>query len=361
MKWILTLSLVVGGLAVTGCKKKASGGGGPPDMVVQVVAVEARRQSVSETLSLVGTLTAKEMVEIKSEAEGTVEQINFKEGQRVEQGQLLLKLDESKWSAILAEAEANFKLSKANYERSQQLFKDKLISQQEFEQIASQFQANQAGVDLKKRELKDARIYAPFSGTVGGRNVSPGQVISKNTTLTWLVDLDWVKAEFNVPERSLNQVRVGQAIEVGVATFPGETFKGEVYFIAPFVDTETRTALVKAGIKNPELKLKPGMFANLTLTLTVRENAVVIPEVALMPAGEQTSVMIVGSDQTAQIRPVKVGSRLAGQAEVLSGLQGGEQVIVEGVQKARPGGKVKLAPAAAAAAYSQIAGEKAGK
>ncbi|MCI0363862.1 MAG: efflux RND transporter periplasmic adaptor subunit, partial [Phycisphaerales bacterium] len=111
-------------LAVAGCKKKQTAAGGPGGFAVQVVAVEAKRQPVSESLSLVGTLAANEMVEIKSEADGTVAQINFNEGERVEQGRLLIKLDESKLAASAAEAEANFKLSQANFDRTQQLFKD---------------------------------------------------------------------------------------------------------------------------------------------------------------------------------------------------------------------------------------------
>ena len=119
--WILAGA--AGCLALTGCsKKKDAGPKGPP--VVQVVVVEARRQPVAETLSLVGSVAAREMVEIKSETDGVVLAILFKEGQRVEKGHLLVQLDESKLASMVAEVEANFKLSQANYERSQQLFKD---------------------------------------------------------------------------------------------------------------------------------------------------------------------------------------------------------------------------------------------
>src|SRR5688572_30142632 len=176
------------GCVLAGCGKKAAPAspGAAGGFAVQAVVVEAKTQTVSEFLSLVGTIAANEMVEIKSETEGTVEEILFTEGQRVNKGDLLLRLDESKSAAAAAEAEANFKLSQANYERSKQLFRDKLISQQDFEQIAAHFQANQAGLDLKKRQLKDSRIIASFGGVVSSRQVSPGQVIGKNSTLTWL-------------------------------------------------------------------------------------------------------------------------------------------------------------------------------
>jgi len=352
---IVRLLLLPAVLTLAGCNKKSGAGNAPPPAPVsQVVAVEARRQPVSETLSLVGTLAANEMVEIKSEADGMAEEINFTEGERVEKGRLLIKLDENKWTASVAEAEANFKLSRANYERSQQLFKDKLISQQEIDLTASLFQANQASLELRKRLLKDTRIYAPFAGVMGARQISPGQVISKNLTLTWLVDLDLVKAEINVPERFLSQLAVGQTIEVGVAAYPAEKFKGEVYFIAPQVDPATRTAFVKARIKNADFKLKPGMFANLELTLKIRDNSVVIPESALVQLldGERAMIYTVDETSAAKLTPVKLGVRLAGLVEVMEGLKGGEMVVTEGVQKIGPGAKVKLA--------AQGAGERGG-
>jgi membrane fusion protein (multidrug efflux system) len=341
-----------------GCKRNQgpAGAGGPPGgMVVQVIAVEAKREPIMETLSLVGTLLANEVVEVKSEIEGMIVSLPFQEGQRVEKGDLLVQLDDSELSAAVAEAEANFKLTQITYERNKQLFNDKLISQQEYDQSQAAFNASRATVERRKSELKHTRIFASFPGVVGGRQVSPGQVISKNTTITWVVDLDRLKAEFSVPERFLGQLRLGQKIQIAVAAFPAEKFVGEVYFIAPQVDPAMRTALIRAYVSNADQKLKPGMFANLDLALRVKEDAVVIPEPALMPIGDRVTVLIVDKDQTAQLRPVKVGMRIAGMAEILSGLNSGDLVIVEGTQKARPGGKVRLAPAEAAKPYTQSA------
>lgn len=348
----LIVSLGLGlGLVLTGCEKKAKAGlGGPPP--VQVVVVEARSQSVSETLSLPGTIAANEIVELKAETDGIVQEINFAEGERAAKGQVLVMLDESKFAAALAETEANLKLSQANYERAKQLFQDKLISQQEFDQTASTFAVNQASVDLKRRQLKDARINAPFAGIVGARLISPGQVISRNTTLTWLVDLDTVKVEVKVPEKYLRQLQTGQPLEFTVAAFPGEKFRGEVYFISPQIEESTRTALVKARIPNANGKLRGGMFASLDLTLQLRELAIVVPEPALMSNGDNFTVYVVDEKGNAQVRPVQVGLRLAGKAEILTGLKAGEKVVVEGNQKLRPGAPVKLAPPEAAAPYT---------
>lgn len=354
MKHLFTGLGIVAALLASGCKKPATaaGGGRPPGgFAVQAVIIEARRQPVSETLSLVGTITANEMVELKSEIDGTVEEILFKEGQAVKQGELLVLLDESKFKAAAAEAEANFQLSKANHDRARQLFEGKLTSQQDFDQTAAIFQGNQASLDLKKRQLRDARIVAPFGGVMGSRQISPGQVIGKNTTLTWLVDLDPVKAEVNVPERYLSQIAVGQKMDFTVAAFPSEKFQGEVYFISPQLDAATRTALVKARIPNPKHRLKGGMFASLTLTLQLRDSAIVIPEPALMSNGDQVSVFVVDAKGLAQMRPVKIGLRLAGWAEVTSGLEAGDPVVVEGGQKLFPGAAVKAAPPEASAPY----------
>ena len=331
-------------LAGASCRKEATPAAAGGAFAVQAIVGQVQSQSISETLSLIGTLAANEIVDIKSETDGAVAEIPFQEGQLVKAGDLLLRLDEAKASATLDEAEANLKLSRATYERSRQLFQDKLISQQEFDQAAAQFQGNEASVALRRRELKDSRIVAPFEGVVSARLVSPGQVISKNTTLTWLVDLDPIKVELSVPERFVSQLQLGQKLAITVATYPGRAFSGEVYFVAPFIDATNRTAFVKARVPNPQHELKPGMFANLDLTLRLKEHAIVIPESSLMATGDRTMVYVLDKENTAQVRPVKIGLRQPGVVEIVEGLKAGERVVVEGIQKVRPGGKVAPSP-----------------
>lgn len=312
----------------------------------QVVAVQAAEQPVAETLSLVGTLAANESVEIQSEVDGVIDEIPFGEGDSVEKGQLLVQLEETKLRAAFEEAKANYELTKSNYNRSEELYQDSLISSQEFDQAMSSFQRAKATMELRERNLRDARIFAPFDGVVGSREVSPGQVINKNTTLTWLVDLDPIKVEINVPEKFLGQLSAGQTLDLTVAAFPEETFAGRVYFIAPFVDPVTRTALVKARIDNPDFRLKPGMFATLDLTLKIREKAVVVPEAAINQVlqKDRANLFVVTEENTVELREVRVGVRMPGQIEILEGLKVGERVVVEGTQKIGPGASVTLAP-----------------
>jgi membrane fusion protein, multidrug efflux system len=341
-------------LVMTGCRKQAAVAADGP-APVQVIVVEAKVQPVAESLSLTATITPNETVEIKSETDGIVLETRFAEGERVAKGHVLVQLDDSKLAAAVKESEAILKLSQANHERTKQLFQDKLISQQDYDQAAATFAVNQAGLELKRRQLQDARITAPFSGIVGARQISPGQVISRSLPLTWLVDLDTVKVEVEVPEKYLRQLSLGQSMEFSVAAYPDDKFRGDVYFISPQIEESTRTALVKARISNAEHKLRGGMFASLDLTLKLRDSAIVIPEPALMSNGDRFSVFVVDASGLAQVRPVDVGFRLPGRVEILKGLSAGEKVVVEGLQKLRPGAPVKLAPPEAAAIYNNPA------
>ncbi len=338
--------------AVSGCKKTGGEGAdasGP--ITVQAVVVKARRQAVSETLPLIGTISANEMVDIKPETDGIIQEIRYEEGQRVEKGQLLVLLDDSKPATSLAEAEANFQLSKATFGRSKELRKDGLVSQQEFDQVAATFAVNQAGLDRKRRELRDTRILAPFGGVMGSRQISPGQVVNRTTTLGSLVDLDSVKVEVEIPEKYLGQIQIGQNLTFTVAAYPKQEFPGHLYFIAPQISESLRTAGVKARIANPNHLLRPGMFASLTLTLTLRESALVIPDAAIINNGDVSMVFVVGRDELASRRTVKIGERLAGKVEILDGLKEGEDVIVEGHQKVVAGAKIKRGNPAKAAIY----------
>lgn len=329
----------------SGCSKQAAVTSGSPAFATQVVAVSAIEQAVSEKLSQIGTIAANEMVEIKSETDGVVSRLLFQEGQEVEAGRLLIELEQGKLLAALAEAEANFDLSRANYERAQQLFKSDLISKQEFDQTAAGFSLNQATVNLRKRQLKDTRILAPFGGLIGVRNVSPGQVISKSTSLTWLMDDNPVKVEFEVPERHSGRLEMGQVVQIQVAAFGDRRFAGEVVFISPYVDPNSRTSLVKARISNPKHELKTGMFSTLELVLEERERAVVVPEAALyrILEGDRATVWKIDSKMAVAEQEVSVGVRLPGRVEIRTGLVAGDRVVVAGVQKLRQGGQVVLA------------------
>jgi membrane fusion protein (multidrug efflux system) len=337
------------------CKPKGAAGGPPPGFATQVVAVKAVREAVSENLRVVGTVLANETVELQAEVEGRVTAIHFEEGQKVEADQLLVELESGQIEAMLSEAEANLALAKSKWERAEDLLKNKTMAKQESEEAEAQFNMTRARVTQMREQIRYRKLKAPFAGVIGARRISPGQVLSKQTVIATLSDLDPVKVEGNVPERFLATAKEGAKFALTIAAFPGEKFEGELYFVAPQIDPINRTALVKARVANPDFRLKPGMFASADLTLRVKDDAIVIPEASLMPQGEAFAVIVVGDDMTAQMRPVKPGVRMAGRVEILEGVREGETVVVEGWQKTRPGGKVTLAPPEKAAAYTAAA------
>ncbi|MCF7708494.1 MAG: efflux RND transporter periplasmic adaptor subunit [Verrucomicrobia bacterium] len=344
---IITASALAG---FTGCSQGSNNAGQEP-MPINVVAVDAETRRLSETLPVVGNISPNEIIDIKPEISGRITELNFNEGESVSEGQVLVRLDDSETSAMLEQARAEFKLSRANLERSRALREEGTISPQELDQAEANFEISKATLALRTAQLDDTRIIAPFEGFMGKRQISVGQVVSPTTTIAWLVDLDPVKVEFNVPERFLGKLHKDQTINIGIAAYPEESFEGKVYFIDPRIDEDTRTAFVKAIVPNPDHKLKAGMFANIEITMDIRTNAIVIPETALMMREEQTSVYTVTADNKVELRPVTVGIRLPGKAEIIDGLSAGETVVVEGTQKLQPGAPVKLAPTEEAGVY----------
>jgi membrane fusion protein (multidrug efflux system) len=361
---LLFLALVLPGVFVA-CEKPGGQKGGPPGgFATHVIAVKALREAITERLRVVGTVLANEAVDLKSEVDGRIVAIHFEEGQQVKDGQVLLSLDAGETEAMLAEAEASQRWAQSKWQRASELLKNRTMSQQEADEARAQFDMSAAKVVQIRERLRDLTIKAPFSGVIGARQVSPGQVVSRETIVAKLSDLDPVKVEGNVPERFLALARTGASFQLSIAAFPSETFAGEVYFVAPQIDPVSRTALVKARVANPDLRLKPGMFASAELTLQVKQNALAIPEAALMPQGENFAVIVVDEQMTATMRPVKPGIRTAGRVEIVEGLREGETVVVEGWQKTRPGGKVVFAPEEKTAPYkvtTERAGENGGK
>jgi membrane fusion protein (multidrug efflux system) len=162
-----------------------------------------------------------------------------------------------------------------------------------------------------------------------------------------------MKVELSLPERFLGQVRIGQKVDFHVDAYPTERFSGEVYFISPQLDPGTRTALVKARVANPEARLRGGMLAQLGLSVRLRESALVIPEPSVMASGDTNLVFVVSPQNQAVMRPVRLGMRLAGKVEVLSGIEPGEKVVVEGGKKIFPGAPLKLSGPESTAPYLQ--------
>ena len=332
----LLLVALINTLAACG----SQGGGPPKGAAMPVIVAKAESQNVTQEVFSVGTLAAWERVVLQSEIDGIVEEILFEEGQEVAKGELLFKVDEAKLQASLAEAKANFELASANIKRNEDLFKKKTISRREYDQSVAEYRATKAAVQRLEQDAADARIVAPFPGEMGARLISPGQLVQKGETLSSVVSVVDLKLELSVPERYLAALKKDLNVSVSVSAYPGKKITGTVFFVSPEVDPKTRTVLVKAKVPNQERLLKPGMLANAGIVVEERENAIVIPESALVPQKEKSFVFLVESDDTVSRQEVMLGARLAGEVEIRSGVDLGRLVVIEGVQKIGPGAKV---------------------
>ena len=332
LMWGVYFCLATGVNAAPAGGKSGGMGGGPPAMPVEVALVT--QGTVNVDISAVGTLQANESVTIRPQISGRIETIHFDEGQTVKKGAKLFSLDASEYRAQVAESEATVKLAQLKFNRSQDLLKKNLISQQQYDEDAAKLDEVKAQLALYKDRLAKTEIRAPFSGVSGLRKVSPGDVVQPGQELVNLEDTHLLKLDFRAPEIYLPELRIGLDVTVVTDAFPNEIFTGKVFAIAPRVDEASRSILLRAKISNDRGMLRPGIFAKVQLRLASRDNALLIPEEALWPVGRDMFVYRV-VDGKALMSKIKIGKRLKGQVEVLEGLNAGDTVITAGQMKLR--------------------------
>ena len=311
------------------------------------VAVEAARVAatpLSDQVTAVGTLLSDEAVTISSEIAGRLSKINFEEGQRVEKGAALFDLDDSVYRAQLADAEAKLKLAQQTYDRTSQLFSSKYATAQSADEASSNLAVTTASVELARVQLERMKIVAPFSGIVGLRRVSVGEYVTPGQALVNLEAIDPIKAEFRVPEKFLPAIAVGQPIRIRVDAFPDSNFEGKVYAIDPRIDVAGRSLLVRALIPNNDQRLRPGLFARVTVILQLKEDALTVPEQALVPEGADQFVFKIDAGK-AKMTKVVIGTRREGRVEILEGLAKNDQVVTAGQLKIRDGSAVTVVDA----------------
>ncbi|MGE8478595.1 Multidrug resistance protein MdtA [Pseudomonas fluorescens] len=329
-----------------------------PKPPVSVAAATAEQRPWQQRLPAVGSLKALQGVELSLEQAGTVKSLHFESGQQVKQGQLLLQLDSDQEAALLGTAQADLGLAKVDYGRGSQLVGDQAISRGEFDRLTAQYRRNQAVVDQLKASLEKKSIKAPFSGTIGIRQVDIGDFLASGTVIATLQDLSSLYVDFNMPEQSLPQLALGQKVLLQVAAFPGQTFNATLSAINPKVDENTRNLLVRASLANPDGKLLPGMFASLLVLLPDPQPQVVVPESAITYTLYGNSVYVVSPKQNADGQPenaadgkpqliaeqrtIRTGERRDGVVVVSEGLKAGERVVSAGQLKLTPGAAIQI-------------------
>ncbi len=332
-------ALALVGFALPSLLSAQAPGGKPPALSVKAAAVKV--STISTDVSAVGTLLANEAVMIRPEIAGRIVAIHFDEGQAVPKGARLVTLDQSEYKAILAQSEADAKLAAQRYERSQELRKQNFISQEAVDEARTNLDRSTARRQETEVKLAKSDIRAPFSGIVGLRQVSPGAYVKEGADIARLEDIDSIKLDFRVPEVYLGKLQKDQEVAVRVDAYPNQEFRGRIYALEPGVDEKSRTVLVRARIANKERKLRPGMFARVTLTLASREGAIVVPDQAIVPRGDSVFVFRV-VDGKAVLTPVQTGARTAGEVEIVKGLGPKDMVVVDGQLKLQDGAAVTI-------------------
>jgi membrane fusion protein (multidrug efflux system) len=326
-------------------------GGAPPATVVE--AITASTASMPQTITAVGSLRSDESVTLRPEVAGRLSAIGFKEGQPVAKGTVLVKLDPAVNEAEVQQAKANLTLAKSKYERAIDLQKQGFISGQAKDEAENNLKVAEASESLAAARLAKTEIRAPFSGIIGLRSVSVGDYVKEGQDMANLESVDPLKVDFRVPEVYLKQVQVGQTLQVTLDALPGRTYEGRVFAINPLVDAAGRAIVIRALVKNADTALRPGMFARVRLLTKEAQDALVLPEQALVPQGEDQYVYRVVDGKAVRSK-VEVGQRRDGRVEIVRGVAAGDTIVTAGQLKIRDGTAVTFAataktPGAAAA------------
>jgi len=308
------------------------GGGGGPKGPVGVEVVAAKSGTIQDEVAAVGTLRANESVVIKPEIAGRISKLGFGDGERIRAGRVLVQLDTSIPAAELEQVRAERALALAKYERAVELAQKNFVSAQAREEAGANLQVVDARLSLARARLEKSSITAPFGGIVGLRNVAPGDFVKDGAELVTLEDTTSMKVDLRLPERVIGRLRRGQMLEVSVEALPGRTFKAAIDALDATVDANGRSILVRGRIPNSDDILRTGMFARARVVLSQRENAVLVPEEAIVPQGPDLFVWRIAEGKASKVK-VRAGVRRDSQVEIVEGLATGESIVVAGQLK----------------------------
>ena len=321
----------------------------------EVEAGEVVRELAPRTVSVVGTMLARERVIVSNEVPGTVARLHAEFGDTVEANDLLLEIDPRELElrvgaerAALAQAEAERVRARAAWKRAQQLYPEEVISKERLDSVEAAFRVAEAGCEaaakrlaLAEKKLADATIRAPFRAAIQARLVAVGQYLQAYTSLFELVDTSSVKFRGEVPERFAPQLREGLPVSLEVESLPGKAFEGTVTRLGSALSATTRSLPFESEISNPDGKLTPGMFARVRLKLDP-EPILLMPREALLDFAGVSRAFVVHEGRV-ESRALEIGGFIDGRIEVVSGVSAGEYVVTAGQERLQDGMAVKMA------------------
>ena len=308
---------------------------------VPIVRVEKPRQeTVTYSLQFTGDVVPIQQANIYAKVGGTLERVYVDMGVPVSRGQMLALIDTTELFQTRQQAEATAENARLTFNRTKDLYEQSLIAKQDYENAQATMKVAAAALDVATTRLDYARIVAPFSGIVTRRSLDPGAVVTAMiTSLFSLMDLDNMKVVVNILERDIPRITPECEAAITVDAFPGKTFAGKVTRFSQAVDLATRTMPVEIDILNKDHALRPGMFANVTLRVGERPNALTLPTQAFVRDDQGSFVYVARADTARRVR-LAAGVEQSGRIEILSGLDGSEDVITTGQQFVRDGGPV---------------------
>ncbi len=337
-------ALIAFALALPACQKPGADEDAKEnkeDIKVPVEVATALRAPVTAAFQGTSNLVAEAEAEVAAKTSGVVMEIFVEEGDLVSKGQVLARLDSDRQRLSLKQSEANLRKLENDYQRQQEMFARKLISQDVFDRSRFDLDTQRASYEMSKLELSYAEIRAPIDGVVSRRNVKVGNLIQLNQSLFKIDDFDPLEAMINVPEREMRLIAADQPVQMLVDALPGKVFVGSVARVSPVVDATTGTFRVVAQFRDDSKNLRSGMFGRVRIVYDQRNDALVVPRAALMGDDQDASVFVV-EEATAKRRKVKLGYSDNGKVEVVEGVQEGEKVVTLGQAALRDGAKVEV-------------------
>lgn len=337
-KRIIVIALVVG-VALLALKWQRQQGGEQDEAVLVEVAT-VQESTVPMEARALGTLSARS-VEIMSEATGQVQKIYFQDGTQVKQGTVLLQLDDAVLAAKLASVKADYHYTEGNYNRMLPLGKKGYIAKDALEKAEAELKKKKAEMAENEVMLGHTKLVAPFDGAAGKCKVSEGEYVAAGQSVVTLTDTQHLRVEYNLPEKYLPLVKIGQEVKVTSAAYPGKFFTGKVSFVSPTINVESRSIALYADVPNDKNELASGMLVDVVQSLDKTEHALMIPARSLVPIldGQQVFKIVNGKASAAN---VVIGKRTKNEVQILQGLAAGDKVITDGQMKVRNTTPVKV-------------------
>jgi membrane fusion protein, multidrug efflux system len=351
---VMIILLCVGLSLIAGCKKPEQKV--EKERAVNVVVGTAESRPLRPFVEAIGSLNPYEVVTVSSELDGILQSIGVDEGSSVTRNQLIAVIKDTDYrlaveqaGAVQRQAQASLANAMQEYQRKEALYREELVTKQQFDDIAARLALTQgdvaragAGLEMATEKLAKVKIFAPMAGRVKEKRVTAGDYIRNGTFLVSIIRTDLLKLSFTISEKDVGALRVGQDVTFAVDAFPGREFHGQLKTIYPSLEERTRSLQVEAVVANPDQALKPGLFARVTLFTGPAKNTVVVPITALLYDNSTTKLFVVEGDR-AKERKVRLGRKYGEFMEIVEGLKEKEIVVTVGQNNLMEGVLVHVA------------------